>query len=806
MRLLLSPATESAMLHLLSAVTLMLVAGSIAAACLRKYPAVRHQIWVGLLVLVLATPLVMALCAITDVRIPHFPLSLASEQVVVTKIRPAATLDDSAASNSASAAKPADPPAVSEARASKAPLSVKRPPKAPSDRLIGRGWVNLMKLVWLMGSLILFCRMLFRLFVLRRFTKLAKPIEEDALAAEMESAREVLGIRDLPPIRASDSIRVPLVVGMIKPCVILPRAMLSELDCREKTEILIHECAHIVRGDQWVQKLQRLAEALYWFHPLVYWMNRELNACREELCDNHVLGESTAADYAETLLRVAEWCPPPTICRESLTVLFRPEDLKERIQRLLDDQRSRMTGVSVSARLSITVAVVGVGLLCAAFQPAPQGEEKTKPQKNSEVESLSDDLLAERRMSPANDWAELLRDIVRVGKPAVLPLVSRLDATENERHVRLIAFTLRALDDPRAIPGLIRAIPKGLQPESSGFGMLVREDPELQAFMEHHDVSERLPGRFLLGRPPREILGALRKLSGTNHTGDGIFMVLLSGSDHQRKLKRQLYENLMLKWAMWWKENWRDFVDDPKLAELRITRSAGTDQQMRATHGFITGEDVEVGGEWSNVTIGSIREKGRRCLVDLDTNLTPNWPEGVPDPNDPGFSIGELSDWADENGIDLIGDQYVSPGSKKRYYCLRAHRMKVWQINNSRWETIKEEVAQPEPLKLGQPAGELLIYRDQGTGTYVPERNATFLFITREGSRGILRTVAQVTRVWGPEGPPRSNPPWKVDYEARKKNNTGFFRGIRIEYKFFYKKPVPAKDAEGTSVRPDDSR
>src|SRR5262249_14057284 len=87
-----------------------------------------------------------------------------------------------------------------------------------------------------------------------------------------------------------------------------------------------------------------------------------------------------------------------------------------------------------------------------------------------------------------DEWAAAIRELAQIGKPAVPELIAELDRTTRNESLRALGFTLRAIGDPRAVPGLIHNIPKCLQPPGSDCGISV-VDPELMAFMLAHDNS-----------------------------------------------------------------------------------------------------------------------------------------------------------------------------------------------------------------------------------------------------------------------------------------------------------------------------
>src|SRR5437588_7009221 len=117
-------------------------------------------------------------------------------------------------------------------------------------------------------------------------------------------------------------------------------------------------------------------------------------------------------------------------------------------------------------------------------------------------------------------WCLLMRELVAIGPDAVPQLCAELDRTTENRMLRRLGFALRAIGDARAVPALIRALPKTLLPSSSDYGLLVG-DRDLTDFMQKHDLDKGKRGEYFdLGRPVREIIGALRGLTGQDFDDD----------------------------------------------------------------------------------------------------------------------------------------------------------------------------------------------------------------------------------------------------------------------------------------------
>ncbi len=136
------------------------------------------------------------------------------------------------------------------------------------------------------------------------------------------SARQVFVLRrrlgrlpggPAPRVVETDAVRGPLVMGLFRPVILLPRTGLSP---EERAMALAHEAAHLRRGDLWVGLLPALTQASFFFFPPARWAVREYHLAREEACDAAAILETGAspAGYARLLLRfTAPGDPSPAL-------------------------------------------------------------------------------------------------------------------------------------------------------------------------------------------------------------------------------------------------------------------------------------------------------------------------------------------------------------------------------------------------------------------------------------------------------------------------------------------------------------
>ncbi|MDO8945071.1 MAG: hypothetical protein Q7U75_17955, partial [Desulfobacterales bacterium] len=248
-------------------------------------------------------------------------------------------------------------------------------------------------------------------------------------------------------------------------------------------------------------------------------------------------------------------------------------------------------------------------------------------------------------------WCSLMRDLVAIGRDAVPPLCAELDQTNDDRTLRRLGFALRALGDPRAVPALIRALPRTLLPSSSDYGLIV-EDPDLMTFMQRHDLDEGKPGsHFGLGRPPREIVGALHKLTGQNLGDIEIFSIMLSEDPRRQVLQRRLYVRQARRWQEWWDAHWRELTDDATAQKVNLVLA---DDDLPAATAKL-GPDSILSDGFTGATLSPAVQQGQHAwhFFDLDTGYRPKWPTHIPQ-DEAKFDPQQLAHWAAENGVDLM--------------------------------------------------------------------------------------------------------------------------------------------------------
>ena len=164
-------------------------------------------------------------------------------------------------------------------------------------------------LAWAFGASIAMVRLAAGLWRLRQLRRSCTPI----VAADLDPAvrKTVEAIAASEPasitVATSDRMRVPAAIGFRKRTIILPAWALRELPAEDLNVILLHEFAHLRRGDDWTNLIQKIVRAIFFFHPAVWWIENRLSVEREMACDDAVLAQTAnPRGYAACLVSLLE--------------------------------------------------------------------------------------------------------------------------------------------------------------------------------------------------------------------------------------------------------------------------------------------------------------------------------------------------------------------------------------------------------------------------------------------------------------------------------------------------------------------
>jgi VWFA-related protein len=258
---------------------------------------------------------------------------------------------------------------------------LRRPAAAPVARTLPSpppsGWaarvVPAVVLLWLAGVALALARLAYGAIVIRRVGRRARLVTDDAWHTLLERCTRELGLSRPPLLLQSAAVTAAVVYGHRRPIVVLSDGA-DAWPYEQRRAFLLHELAHARRRDVATRTCAEIARALYWPHPLAWWLVRRQSAEAERACDDRVLVAGIGPDdYAGYLLDAARslaGLPQP------LSVLSVTGRLESRMLAILDPGQRR---TSLSGRAWAAGAVLSLACLAsaAAIEPAPAARAKT---------------------------------------------------------------------------------------------------------------------------------------------------------------------------------------------------------------------------------------------------------------------------------------------------------------------------------------------------------------------------------------------------------------------------------------------
>ena len=192
------------------------------------------------------------------------------------------------------------------------------------------------------------------------------------------------------PVRAARSAMasVPMVIGHLRPVILLPACALTGLTGDQLRAVLAHELAHIRRHDFLFNLIQTIIETLLFYHPAVWWLSARIRTERENCCDD--LAAAVAGDrvdYARALARLAEL----QIAQPRLAVAATGGSLLARIRRLLvapADGPSRgsrwLAGLLTIATIAALAVLIPLACNSASSEGQTPADNETATQPGSQ--------------------------------------------------------------------------------------------------------------------------------------------------------------------------------------------------------------------------------------------------------------------------------------------------------------------------------------------------------------------------------------------------------------------------------------
>lgn len=360
------------------------------------------------------------------------------------------------------------------------------PPTAPATPPLSRPTpLAIVMLLWLASVFVLTGRWFIRHWRFHRQLKTAVTIDPDQYSVDLRKLCQRAGISARVRFVESDQLSAPAVAGVLRPTMILPKGLATALTSRQIEWAVLHELAHIGRGDLAVILLQRFAAILHFFNPAVWIANRLANRLREYACDDlaSAWAGGSPIETGEAFVQVLRFASSrqtkPAVGLGILGLDTRSA-CAQRVRRMLN---RRENAIVRSNRWSVLALILIAALALPhlrAGDEATKAEESTEDINKTETTAEPKATPKEPQSPPADNAAKNTFELIVVGP--------------DEKPVPSVEVEFRRPSKPSAEDVLIGTFVKQLE-----YGSLVEADARGRMVLNRSNLKKNI--QFIIEQP-----------------------------------------------------------------------------------------------------------------------------------------------------------------------------------------------------------------------------------------------------------------------------------------------------------------
>ncbi len=359
-------------------------------------------------------------------------------------------------------------------------VAIADPGIAAADKAAWLPGIDRMSLLiggYLAGAIVLLAWLGLGCVIVRRRAHRALPVRDPSWTALLDEVAHDLALVRVPALRRSPDVAVPFATGLWRPVIVLPSSS-DAWSPSQRRAVLLHEAAHISRGDLAMNLLSYVVRAVYWINPMAWHASRRLRVEGEKACDDLVIAHGARpSEYADHLLQVVQSSGRrlPAVA----LAMARGSDFEGRLLSILAPdvprhrvRRSHLAGAVTAAAVAVlAVGIVSPAVSAAPALPAPDAAAVLSP---FDVTGRSAEGATDRASERARTAAEPSA-VTEAGEGdgASLPATAQASVPATSRTVRALLSmlgdadasvrlaavqSLQHLQDPAAIAALARAL------------------------------------------------------------------------------------------------------------------------------------------------------------------------------------------------------------------------------------------------------------------------------------------------------------------------------------------------------------
>jgi len=417
------------------ATVLVLVAGALTSLVGRQSAALRHVVWTAALAALLLAPVAGGL---PSWSLPWMRTAPPSLQTDLPSSDPPAR-----SRVAATTAQERKQPAVIPAAASAAPQQLGATASSPIVVRPAWTWPQRIAAVWLLSAGVQIGIWARRIAQIHQLCRTARPFHGQSAQSALQQARDALGVRRPIELLLADSLLAPAVWGVRRVSILAPVAAQHWTAERWRT-VLLHELAHVRRGDVIWQTLADLSRRLWWWHPAVWIAAWQQRRCQESACDDLVLAVGVRpSEYASELFALASGLDPSQWLSAGVPLVGRSE-LGRRVRAILSPRGHNLSSPTRRAITAVAMSLAGLAVWTATEQRPAAATQSLAPEAAADPEVL-------QTLPPAADRPEQgMIDRLNTAEILVKREIDRLRSEGRETDAEALQKRLQELLARRA--------------------------------------------------------------------------------------------------------------------------------------------------------------------------------------------------------------------------------------------------------------------------------------------------------------------------------------------------------------------
>lgn len=227
----------------------------------------------------------------------------------------------------------------------------------PSDKI---SLLQITSLIWFSGVLIYSFLLVLNSFKLHLKIKTNSSPPNTAVLKIFQQCKKAMGVSSFIQLIEIESIKIPVLLGVLKPKIVLPKNLCATLNENEIKNILMHELAHFKRGDVIIAWITAFLQAVHWFNPVIWLAFFRMRSDRELACDEKtldVLGANNSQAYGNTIITLLERISADIRLPMAVGIIESKTGLKRRLKMIINFRKKPLIWSFVAFAL---IAFLGV--------------------------------------------------------------------------------------------------------------------------------------------------------------------------------------------------------------------------------------------------------------------------------------------------------------------------------------------------------------------------------------------------------------------------------------------------------------